>query len=90
MSHPLVVHLKRSPYDVRIDRATKWGNPWIIGVHGDREDVIQKFAADLFADPERMAECRRELRGKVLGCWCAPLPCHGEILAEVANAEESG
>jgi hypothetical protein len=27
------------------------------------------------------------LKGKVLGCWCAPLACHGDVLAELANAE---
>jgi hypothetical protein len=21
-----------------------------------------------------------------LGCWCAPLPCHGDVLAEAAEA----
>jgi hypothetical protein len=32
-----------------------------------------------------MAQIKKELRGKILGCWCAPLPCHADILAEVAN-----
>jgi hypothetical protein len=26
-----------------------------------------------------------ELRGMVLGCWCHPLPCHGHLLAVLAN-----
>jgi len=25
------------------------------------------------------------LQGKVLGCHCKPLACHGDILAELAN-----
>ncbi len=32
------------------------------------------------------AQCRRDvasLGGKVLGCWCAPLPCHGDVIAQV-------
>ena len=28
----------------------------------------------------------RQLRGKVLGCHCKPLPCHGDYLAALANA----
>ena len=30
---------------------------------------------------------KRELRSKVLGCWCKPGPCHGDILARIANEE---
>jgi hypothetical protein len=26
-----------------------------------------------------------ELKGRVLGCWCAPLACHGDVLAQLAN-----
>ena len=25
-----------------------------------------------------------ELRGKILGCWCAPKVCHGDVLVELA------
>jgi Domain of unknown function (DUF4326) len=28
------------------------------------------------------------LRGKRLGCWCKPLPCHADILAEFADAAD--
>lgn len=28
---------------------------------------------------------RHELNGKTLGCWCAPLSCHGEVLVELFN-----
>ena len=39
---------------------------------------------------EDMFMCRRELRGKRLGCWCVPrFPCHAMVLAEVANSAES-
>ena len=27
-----------------------------------------------------------ELRGKRLACYCAPLPCHGDVLAALADA----
>jgi hypothetical protein len=28
---------------------------------------------------------KRELRHKILGCWCHPKACHGDVLAEIAN-----
>lgn len=83
---PRVVHCKREPYDVLIDRSTRWGNPYRIGKDGTREEVIAKYRADeRFRTPAFVAMVRRELRGKVLGCWCAPNPCHGDVLLEIAN-----
>ena len=86
MSHPLVVNKRTvSDYDVYIGRPTRWGNPFVIGRDGTREQVIQKYREWLFSKPELLNAALRELPGKTLACWCAPLPCHGDILAEVAN-----
>lgn len=79
-----VVHSKREPYDVYIGRPSKWGNPYEIGRDGTREEVIQKYRE--YAEGFSIAVIRRELGGKVLGCWCAPKACHGDVLAEMANA----
>lgn len=87
MTNPRVVHLRRQPYDVRIDRKTKWGNPFVIGVDGDRATVIAKYREYISLRPDLQDDARIELRGKTLGCWCAPLACHGDILLEIANAE---
>ena len=81
-----VVHCKHEPYDVLIDRRTKWGNPFRIGPDGTREDVIEKYRQWLPMQPHLMAALH-ELKGKVLGCWCDPFPCHGDVLAEFANRE---
>lgn len=67
---------------VYIGRPSKWGNPFTIGRDGTRDEVIALYRASLAG---REAEVRRELRGKDLKCWCAPLPCHGDVLVEVAN-----
>lgn len=80
-----VVHLKRDTYDVRIDRATKWGNPFIIGLDGDRTEVILKYREWVLKQP-RLMESLHELKGRALGCWCSPADCHGRILAELAEA----
>lgn len=80
-----VVHCKRQPFDVLIDRSTKWGNPFIIGKHGDREDVIRLHHIMLWK-PESTrlrGEIRRELTGFVLGCHCSPLACHGDNFIDV-------
>lgn len=64
---------------VRIDRRSEWGNPYEIGDDGDRKTVIESFRRYL----HRKLGLRKrsvELRGKVLGCWCYPDPCHGDVL----------
>ncbi len=74
-----VVHCKHEPYDVYIGRPSKWGNPYVIGKDGDRDEVISKYEMYIMCHPELFAELQ-ELEGKVLGCWCAPQECHGDIL----------
>jgi hypothetical protein len=80
-----VVHCKREPYDVLIDRRTKWGNPFILGKDGGRELVISRYRAYILTRPDLLADLS-SLRGKRLGCWCAPQACHGDVLAELADA----
>jgi uncharacterized protein DUF4326 len=82
---PRVVHCKRESYDVLIDRTTKWGNPFVIGRDGTREECIAKYEKWLPTQPHLMAALH-ELRGRVLGCHCAPEPCHGDPLFRLANA----
>lgn len=91
MAHPLVVHCKKAKYDVYVGRPSKWGNPYshLDGTLAQfktatRKEAIEKYREYLLSNPELMA-CIGELRGKVLGCWCAPKSCHAEILAEIAN-----
>ena len=79
-----VVHCKKQPYDVYIGRPSKWGNPFSIGVDGTREEVIAKYAAWIVKQPELMGALD-ELKGKVLGCWCKPRACHGDILVQLAE-----
>lgn len=89
MSGPKVISraTHREPYDVYIGRPSKWGNPFEIGKHGTREEVIEKYRRYLESRPSLLAALP-DLRGKVLACWCAPLPCHGDVLLELANKED--
>jgi hypothetical protein len=84
MSHPLVVHCKKEPYDVYCGRPSIWGNPFEIGKDGTRKEVIAKFKKYLLAN-EELVDKLPELRGKILGCWCAPKACHCDVLADLAN-----
>jgi hypothetical protein len=79
-----VVHCKKAPFDIYIGRPGKWGNPFVIGKDGTREEVIAKYEAYLLSTPVLIAALH-ELKGKALGCWCAPLACHGDILAKYAD-----
>jgi len=78
----MVVNKMVQEYDVFIGRPSKWGNPFVIGRDGTREEVIEKYRAYILKKPELLA-CLVELKGKTLGCFCKPLPCHGDVLVEL-------
>lgn len=69
----------------RIDRKTKFGNPFEIGKDGTRQEVVEKFAEWIQGQPELIQQAREELKGKVLGCWCYPELCHGDVLAALVD-----
>ena len=73
------------PEAVYVGRPSKWGNPYKIGKDGTREEVVTAYrlwlAGNIFTGTLNLSE----LRGKVLVCWCAPLPCHADVLLELAN-----
>jgi len=82
MCETRVVHCKKEPYDVYIGRPSKWGNPFVIGEDGSRMVVLKKYLEWIVQQPQLLAQLG-ELKGKVLGCWCHPDPCHGDILVEL-------
>jgi hypothetical protein len=69
---------------VYIGRPTKWGNPFVIGPHGTRQEVVQKYKDYILSNQSLLSQVH-ELRGKDLICFCAPQQCHGDILIELAN-----
>jgi hypothetical protein len=95
-----VIHCegKRFSHDnvVYVGRPSKWGNPFVIGKDGDRAAVIRKYEDWVKGKvilpsqcPPTIQDIRRELRGKTLACWCAPAPCHADVLYRIANGEEA-
>lgn len=79
-----VVHCKQENYDVYIGRPSKWGNPFSIGKDGTRKEVIKKYRNYILSNKKLMNELH-ELEGKVLGCWCKPRACHGDVLIELLD-----
>ncbi len=67
-------------------RASPFCNPYKIGVDGTRDEVIKKYRdyinERLKAEPAFKKQLAA-LKGKTLGCWCKPEPCHGEVLIEL-------
>lgn len=90
-----VVHCKRDGFDVYVGRPTVWGNPFKLGEHESRGATIERYERWLKTQHALVARAQRELKGKILSCWCAPKGgvdseaaaiCHAQILARVANA----
>jgi hypothetical protein len=84
------------PNTVKVDRTTKWGNPFIVGRDGTREECVKLFTymlggyicltskASIEAQESYRAHVKRYkhlLRGKNLACWCpAGTACHVDVL----------
>ena len=105
---PVRVQLKRQkgwklpPNTVKVDRTTKWGNPFIVGKPSaysggrpveDRRHAWRLYQAVAPITENLVAAARAELRGKNLACWC-PLDdpyhdvCHASVLLEIANSDD--
>lgn len=80
-----VVNMHRESFDILIQRPSCWGNPFHIGIHGSRKDVVFLYELLIRTRPDFLAKIKRELRGKRLGCGCKPKACHGDILARIAD-----
>jgi hypothetical protein len=74
----------------RIDRKTEWGNPFEMPGDGTREEVCDWFETLYLPYKRTLLKRIPTLRGKVLGCWCDPEPCHGHTIAGTVNLEAAG
>lgn len=86
---PVVVNLRHQKFDIYIGRdcygfpKSKWHNPFREGRDGDRQEVIRKYEAYLRNQRADLIDQLPELRGKILGCWCKPAACHGDVLVRL-------
>jgi hypothetical protein len=85
MAETRAVNLRKEKYDVYIGRGSKWGNPFKMLDHTqDERDRVCDEYEDYFWKSE-LPNHLDELQGKVLGCYCKPLRCHGDFLVQEAN-----
>lgn len=94
---PKVVNCKKDKYDIYIGRGSIWGNPFKIGDHGTREEVIAMYEGWLETGNNYTVEDATEekrqmilaeigaLADKTLGCFCYPKACHGDVLLKLLN-----
>lgn len=65
---------------------SKWANPFVIGLDGTREEVIEKYKQYLLGRQD-LIDALPELREKILVCWCGGravgIPCHADVLIEL-------
>lgn len=90
-----IVHCKREVYDVYIGRPSKWGNPFshlkndktlakfIVGSRNEAVEAYREWITN--GEGKYLMKDLPELKNKVLGCWCSPQPCHGDILSELVS-----
>ena len=81
-------HIYIGRFNLYIPGATesKWKNPFSVKKFG-REGCIAKFEEDLRNTPE-LCDSLDELNGKILGCWCYPEGCHGDVLMKCVKERQ--
>jgi hypothetical protein len=79
------------PFDVYIGRGSMFGNPYVMGKDGDREEVIKLYEEYFYkriAEDEEFKRAVCQLKGKTLGCFCKPKSCHGDIIVKFLDEEK--
>ena len=87
-----VVNKYKEDYDVYIGRGSKWGNPFVIGKDGTREEVIEKYRLWLWEQIKGghiLKEDLLRLDNQRLGCFCKPQACHGDVIARAVEWAKS-
>lgn len=81
---------KKEPYDVYIGRenkwlnlpASKWANPFVMKKEVERIGVLANYEAYVRSRSDLMNSLD-ELDWKILGCYCHPKKCHGDVLIKL-------
>jgi hypothetical protein len=89
-----VVNIRNEKYDVYIGRAGRgqdgyFGNPFMLSANQPRGASLEKYKVYFYERLKNDVEFRKRvhaLKGKTLGCFCKPHPCHGDIIAEYLNS----
>lgn len=68
---------------VRADRFSDWGNPFEMGKDGSRDEVCNNYENHFLPYKPSLLNKVSSLKGKALGCWCAPEKCHCDSLVKM-------
>jgi hypothetical protein len=70
---------------IRCDRFSDWGNPYEMDKDGNRDDVCYNYKYHYIEFKPSLLSKIHTLKGKALGCWCAPEKCHCDTLKDLAG-----
>jgi len=73
---------------IYIGRGSILGNPFAIGVDGNRSEVINKYREYIKTEikaknPLVLMVLKSIKENSILVCYCKPSPCHGDVIKEV-------
>lgn len=85
MNPTRVVHLKKEEYDLLGARPSPLGNLYVIGRHGTRGEVIALHRKRLLTQSPHLLQLLKGFKGKRIGCYCDPLPCHCHTYAQILD-----
>lgn len=84
LENPNHVYIGRDmSFYVKGANKSKWSNPFSCKKYG-RQKCIQLYEEYIIENKDLM-NALPELKGKILGCWCKPESCHGDILMKLCN-----
>ena len=73
---------------VRCDRFSDFGNPFEMDKDGDRDTVCDNYEQHYLPFKPSIHKQLMNLKGKALGCWCAPLRCHCDTLKNIIDSNK--
>ena len=62
---------------------SKWSNPYSARKYG-REKCLELYEEYVVCE-QNLLDSLHELDGKILGCWCKPAACHGDVLVKLVE-----
>ena len=89
ISDPNHVYIGRKPRHISGAHGSKWGNPFYFDKTNKNslKICLERYEDHVRKNPD-LFNAVMELEGKVLGCWCKPSPCHGDILVKLFNERQ--
>lgn len=98
-----VVNKNEEEFDVYIGRGSPYGNPFghrqgtqarvICSSRAEAIESYEKWVLGIIEvpglQPPEIGDIRKHLTSKVLGCFCKPKACHGDVLVKICEWDEN-